>query len=138
MSTAHPSQRIDKWLWVARFFKTRSLAASAITTGKVLVDGQRVKPSRSIRPGDNLSISRGETRWNIQVKALSNQRRPASQASALFEETEASITERAHQAELQRAQALGRPRYIGRPDKHDRKELLRLKYAQSDPELSDQ
>ena len=79
--------RIDKWLWAARFFKTRSLAAEAVAGGKVALNGARPKPSRIIRRGDHLCIRRGAYEWSIIVKGTSNYRDPASDAAALYEET---------------------------------------------------
>ena len=105
MPEEQSSQRIDKWLWAARFFKTRGLAAAAVSGGKVHLDEQRIKPSRKIRPGDCLSIRRGDTQWCLQVKALNAQRRPASEAASLYLETEAGLAQRAQDAEQRRAQS---------------------------------
>jgi ribosome-associated heat shock protein Hsp15 len=96
------SIRLDIWLWAARFFKTRSLAKQAVETGKVEAGGQRAKPSRMVRVGDGLKISRGEEHFEIQVLALSEQRGPASVAQTLYAETEASRALR-EQARAQRA-----------------------------------
>lgn len=82
--------RIDKWLWAARFFRTRSLAAQAVDGGRVRVNGERVKPARDLRRGDELVIHIGELEWVIEVRALSTQRGPASVAQALYEEREQS------------------------------------------------
>ena len=79
--------RIDKWLWAARFFKTRSLAAEAVTGGKIDVNGTRAKPSRIMRLGDKLSIRRGLYEWTVVVKGLAKLRRPAPGAQLLYEET---------------------------------------------------
>src|SRR5687768_13958074 len=87
--------RLDKWLWAARFFKTRSLAAEAIGGGKVEISGTRPKPSRSVRPGDELTIRRGSYEWTVIVRGVARLRSPASEASALYEETEASRRKRA-------------------------------------------
>lgn len=84
------SQRLDKWLWAARFFKTRPLAVEAINGGKVQVDGQRVKPGRAIRPGTRLTIHKGELEWRIEVQGIAKQRRPAAEAMLLYTEDEAS------------------------------------------------
>ena len=131
MPEEQSSQRIDKWLWAARFFKTRGLAAAAVSGGKVHLDEQRIKPSRKIRPGDCLSIRRGDTQWCLQVKALNAQRRPASEAASLYLETEAGLAQRAQDAEQRRAQSPARTRRLGRPGKHDRKELIRWKQDQT-------
>ena len=90
--------RLDKWLWAARFFKTRSLAKAAIEGGKVHLDGQRVKVSKEISVGDTLHIRQGWDEKVVEVKALSGQRRGAEQAQLLYEETEASIKKREAEA----------------------------------------
>lgn len=94
--------RLDVWLWAARFFRTRSLAKQAVETGKVDVAGQRAKPSRSLRVGESLQVTRGEERFDIVVRGLSETRGPAPVAQALYEETAESKTRREEQR-LQRA-----------------------------------
>ncbi len=94
--------RLDVWLWAARFFRTRSLAKQAVETGKVDVAGQRAKPSRSLRVGESLQVTRGEERFDIVVRGLSEIRGPAPVAQALYEETAESKTRREEQR-LQRA-----------------------------------
>ncbi|WP_024868123.1 RNA-binding S4 domain-containing protein [Pseudoxanthomonas suwonensis] len=94
--------RLDVWLWAARFFRTRSLAKQAVETGKVDVAGQRAKPSRSLRVGESLQVTRGEERFDIVVRGLSETRGPAPVAQALYEETAGSKTRREEQR-LQRA-----------------------------------
>jgi len=120
------SIRIDKWLWAARFFKTRSLAADAVTGGKIDVNGARAKPSRIMRLGDKLSIRRGPYESTVVVKGLAKLRGPASEAQLLYEETEESIRRR----ELTSAQlTLERPPEFhspGRPSKKDRRAVLRF------------
>src|SRR6266568_8009783 len=86
--------RIDKWLWAARFFKTRSLAADAVTGGKIDVNGARAKPSRIMRLGDKLNIRRGPYEWTVVVKGLAKLRGPAPEAQLLYEETEESVRRR--------------------------------------------
>ena len=86
--------RVDKWLWAARFFKTRSLAAEAVSGGKIEINGERVKPSRVVRIGDKVGIRRGPYEWTIIVKATARLRRPVAQAQQLYEETEASRRKR--------------------------------------------
>ena len=118
--------RIDKWLWAARFFKTRSLAKTAIEGGKVLLAGQKVKVSREVAPGDMLRIRQGWDEREVKVIATSEQRRAAPIAQTLYEETEASIERRARAAEArQAAGTLARPSQ--RPGKHERKTLERLR-----------
>lgn len=94
--------RLDVWLWAARFFKTRSLARQAVDTGKVEVGGQRAKPSRTVRVGEALRVTRGEETFEIEVRGLSDTRGPAPVAQALYAESEASI-QRREQQRLQRA-----------------------------------
>lgn len=123
--------RIDKWLWAARFFKTRSLAKTAIEGGKVLLAGQKVKVSREVAPGDMLRIRQGWDEREVKVIATSEQRRAAPIAQTLYEETEASIERRARAAEARKAAGtLARPSQ--RPGKHQRKALERLR-KQFDP-----
>ena len=123
--------RIDKWLWAARFFKTRSLAKTAIEGCKVLLAGQKVKVSREVAPGDMLRIRQGWDEREVKVIATSEQRRAAPIAQTLYEETEASIERCARAAEArQAAGTLARPSQ--RPGKHERKALERLR-KQFDP-----
>jgi len=118
--------RIDKWLWAARFFKTRSLAKNAIEGGKVQLAGQRIKVSREIAVGDVLHIRKGWDEYDIVVRAISVQRRAAPIAQTLYEETEASMSRRARAAEARKAAgALARP--TQKPGKHERKALERLR-----------
>jgi ribosome-associated heat shock protein Hsp15 len=117
------SQRLDKWLWAARFFKTRPLAVEAINGGKVQVDGQRVKPGRGIRPGSRLVIHKGSLEWRIQVLALSRQRRPASEAAELYAEDEASRLKRQELVRERRETGGQAPALRGRPSKRDRRRL---------------
>ena len=119
-------QRLDKWLWAARFFKTRSLAAAAITGGKVQIDDQRTKPSQSIHPGTKLTIRRGPMQWDVVVRALAAQRRPAPEAALLYEETPASIARRAEEAERRKNENMQRTQGTGRPTKRARREWQRI------------
>lgn len=116
-------QRLDKWLWAARFFKTRPLAVEAINGGKVQVDGQRVKPGRSIRPGTRLTIHKGELEWCIEVQALSKQRRPAAEAALLYTEDEASRVKRQEQVRERREAGHAPAPERGRPTKRDRRRI---------------
>jgi ribosome-associated heat shock protein Hsp15 len=121
------SQRLDKWLWAARFFKTRNTAAAAISGGKVQCEHERVKPARRIRPGARLSIRRGPMLWEVVVVALANQRRPAKEAALLYTETEASIALREAEAKRRKQRSEQRQRGLGRPTKRERRQLQRLK-----------
>ena len=121
------SVRLDKWLWAARFFKTRALASAAISGGKVHVDGVRSKPARAIAVGDRLRITKGAYSFDIIVRALSEQRGPASVAQTLYSETEESKAQRLIQGEKHRLASLFAPRPNHRPGKHDRRQLLKHK-----------
>lgn len=120
------SQRLDKWLWVARFFKTRGLAARAVTGGKVQVNGQRAKPARRIREGERLTIRLGASEWEVRVQGLAGQRRPAREALLLYAESAESRSRRNSERERRReTEARGR-HGPGRPGKRERRELERL------------
>ena len=118
--------RIDKWLWAARFFKTRALASEAVDGGKVHVNGDRVKAARALKPGDRLEIRRGQEEFEVVVRVLSEQRGPASVAQDLYEETQASATKRQSVADERRALAAAMPRFEGRPDKRSRRALTKF------------
>ena len=118
--------RIDKWLWAARFFKTRAVAADAVETGKVQVNGARVKPAKALGAGDMLSIRLGPYTHVIEVLALSARRGPAPEAQKLYRETEESRAKRAALAlELKAQHQL--PEQKGRPTKRDRRDIERFK-----------
>jgi len=120
-------QRVDRWLWAARFFKTRSAAAAAVSGGKVEVDGARAKPSRRLRAGSRLRILRGVVEFHVHVRGLCEQRRPAREAETLYQETPESVAARtAEQARRAQAEQL-RSMRLGRPDKRARRERVRLK-----------
>ena len=121
------SQRLDKWLWVARFFKTRSLAAQAARGGKVQVNGERAKPARRIRKGERLTIRRGASEWEVVVQGLAGQRRPAREALLLYAESAESRSRRISEQERRRQAEARRPRGLGRPDKRDRRALEGLR-----------
>jgi len=121
--------RIDKWLWAARFFKTRGLSRQAIEGGKVQLRGRRVKPSKTIQLGDQLQIQRGEELFAIEITGLSSRRGPAEAAQRLYKESEESIlrrTERAEQLRLQRSQD-HLARNSRRPDKRQRRQIRQFK-----------
>ena len=118
--------RLDKWLWAARFYKTRALAGAAVSGGKVQLDGQRVKPSHRVSPGESYALWRGHERVEIVVTGLSARRGSASDAAALYAETEASVARRARESEQRRLAALSRPRSTARPDKKQRRQIRRF------------
>jgi ribosome-associated heat shock protein Hsp15 len=124
--------RVDKWLWAARFYKTRGLATEAVEGGKVHVNGGRVKASRPLKPGDRLRIRRGTEELEVVAVGLADQRGPAAAAQALYEETEASAAGRQAQAEQRRALAASAPRFEGRPDKKSRRVITRFKLRDPD------
>ncbi len=122
------AMRLDKWLWAARLYKTRSLAARAILGGKVHRNGQRTKPARPVAPGDRISLTRGEQELTIIVRALSDRRGPASAAAQLYEETPESRAQRERAAAEKRQAAAPGPTFPrGRPAKRDRRLLRQLK-----------
>ncbi|HKH94420.1 MAG TPA: RNA-binding S4 domain-containing protein [Gemmatimonadaceae bacterium] len=129
--TDHTTQaraRIDKWLWAARFFKTRSLAADAVTAGKVELNGEGVKPAKLLQPGDEVSVRLGPYLHVVQVRALSDRRGPATVAATLYEETAESLAARAKLAEqLRMAPAAFVYEEKGRPTKRDRREIDRFR-----------
>ena len=119
--------RVDKWLWAARFFKTRSIAKTAIEGGKVHLSGQRVKVSREICVGEKLVIKLGWDEREIIVKALSDKRGPASAALMLYAETDASIARREREAQARKSAGGAVARPTNKPGKHERKALERLR-----------
>jgi ribosome-associated heat shock protein Hsp15 len=121
------SMRLDKWLWAARFFKTRKLAVEAITGGKVHLNGKRVKPGREIRPGSKLEIHKGSFEWNITVEIIPKQRRPASETIHFYSESEESKQRRELLTEQQRRlRAITPHSEKGRPTKRDRRQIGRF------------
>lgn len=119
--------RLDKWLWAARFYKTRSLATAAVTAGEVRVARERAKPARVVRPGDEVQIRRGDDVINIVVRELSGVRGPASVAQRLYQETEESRRRRAEAAERRRLAREPALHIKGRPTKRDARVLRRLR-----------
>ncbi len=126
MSHEPAAMRLDKWLWVARFYKTRSLAVHAIENGRVRIAGQRVKPSRDVRPGDRLALRIGEHEWVLTVRALSMQRGPAAVAQALYEEDADSQARRQQQIEARKLAVAPGATPKGRPTKRDRRQIHRF------------
>ena len=120
------SVRIDKWLWAARFFKTRSMATDAVDSGKIRLNGDRVKPARGVKPGDRVEVDNGSTEWEVVVKELSDVRRAANFAQALYEETEGSVERRAKAAEDRRYFREPGADIKGRPTKRDRRLISRF------------
>ena len=119
--------RVDKWLWAARFYKTRSVAKTAIEGGKVHLDGQRVKVSREITVGERLAIKQGWDEKEIIVKALSDRRGPAPIARTLYEETSESVKRREREAQARKAAGGATARPTQKPGKHERKALEKLR-----------
>ncbi len=122
-SAARPRVRYDKWLWAARFFRTRSLAAQAIDAGQARLAGARVKPAHPVRVGDAVSLRRRGIVVEVVVTGLDDRRGSATEAAKLYQETAASVAAREEEA-LARRQALAmQPRFAGRPTKRDRRKL---------------
>ena len=121
------SIRLDKWLWAARFFKTRQLASEAIIGGKVHLNGRRTKPGKEVRIGSSLRIHKGSLEWNVVVNGLSRQRRPASEARTLFTETEESFVKRQQMTEEKRQlRTHGKSTPRARPSKRERRRIERF------------
>jgi ribosome-associated heat shock protein Hsp15 len=127
-----PKVRLDKWLWAARFFKTRSLAKQAIEGGKVHYDGARSRVSKEVGIGANLRIRRGEQEMTVEVSGLSAQRGPASEACKLYSETPESKAAREQHEAQRRAANAGIDHPAGRPDKRDRRMIHRFKNRNND------
>ena len=125
-SAPQPGVRIDVWLWAARVYKTRSLAKHAIETGKVEIAGQRAKASRAVHVGEAMTIVRGEDRFEIEVRGLSDTRGPATVAQALYEETEASKERRATERATRAAERAGYKAPETNPDTRARRLIRAL------------
>jgi ribosome-associated heat shock protein Hsp15 len=123
--------RLDKWLWHCRFYKTRSLATAAIAGGKVHLNAERVKPAHRIRVGDRLSLSLQGLVAEFEVLGLPQRRGPAAEAQGHYLETPDSTQRRGQLREQQRLAQVSRPRPEGRPDKRDRRRLMRLQRDQT-------
>ncbi len=115
--------RIDKWLWAARFFKTRAQATAAIHAGHVRLNGSTVKPARDVRSGDRLDLTVGELLWTIEVCGINEQRRPASEAQHLYSEHPESIARRTAAKEMQRMAPTPGSELRGRPTKKARRQI---------------
>lgn len=123
--TERQAQRVDRWLWAARFFKTRGLAQQAVRGGKVDLNGTRCKPARPIHAGDRLRISKGEEVFEVEILALAERRGPADEARSLYRESEESSRRREERREQRRLAA--EPSPGRRPDKRERRHLRALK-----------
>ncbi len=128
MKTGSPTAsvvRIDKWLWAARFFKTRAAAQQAVEGGKIKLNGERTKPAKDLKVGDQLVIHAGTAAWTIAVVRLSDKRGPATVARTLYEEDEDSRVQREERAALRRFAASPDQERSGRPTKRERRQLER-------------
>ena len=119
--------RLDKWLWAARLFKTRSLASDAVDGGKVKLNGAATKPAKEVKVDDRLNIRVGEQDWEVVVQGLNEQRRPAPEAQLLYQETPDSVQQRIKASELRKLAPAPAPDHRGRPTKRDRRELSRFR-----------
>ncbi len=129
-NAAQPTVRLDKWLWAARFYKTRSLAKAMIDGGKVHYNQQRVKPNKEVKVGDSIRLSQGNVQKEIIILGVTEKRGPAPDAQKLYKETEASITKREQIAEARKYGALSMPNPERRPTKKERRELIEFKSHQ--------
>lgn len=127
-----PDVRLDKWLWAARFYKTRALAREMIEGGKVHYNGQRSKPSKIVELNATLTLRQGNDERTVIIKAITEQRRPAAEAVAMYEETAESIAKREKMALARKMNALTMPHPDRRPDKKERRNLMKFKYGDSE------
>jgi ribosome-associated heat shock protein Hsp15 len=121
--------RLDKWLWAARFYKTRSIAREMIEGGKVHYNGQRSKPSKLVELNAELTLRQGNDERTVVIMDVSDQRRPASEAQQLYRETDASIEKREKMAQARKMNALTMPHPDRRPDKKERRDLMKFKLS---------
>lgn len=121
------TMRLDKWLWAARFFKTRPLAVAAVNGGKVQCNGERAKPGKGVRPGDRLIVRKEAYEWTIDIVALSGRRLSADLAQKLYLETAESVAARELRHASLEADRAAQPRSEGRPNKRQRRQLLAAK-----------
>ena len=124
--------RLDKWLWAARFYKTRAVAREMIEGGKVHYNGQRSKPSKVVELNAQLTLRQGNDERTVVVKGITEQRRPATEAVSLYEEPAESIEKREKVALARKLNALTMPHPDRRPDKKERRDLMRFKYGDSE------
>ena len=126
MSDADTRVRIDKWLWAARFYKTRSLSADAVEGGKAQLNGERVKPAKVLKVGDTLNIRNGHFAWEITVLALSERRGSAPEAAKLYSESDQSKKEREEKSALLKVERQSNPFPGGRPTKKARRQIIKF------------
>ncbi len=127
MSSPQDNVRLDKWLWAARFYKTRSIARTMIDGGKVHYNGQRSKPSKVVEVGATITLRQGHLQKQVVIEKISDQRRGAPEAQTLYQETQASIEQREEQA-LQRKMMAHNPSPERRPDKKQRRDIIKFKH----------
>ncbi len=127
MTMASDRVRLDKWLWAARFFKTRQIASEAINGGKVHLNGQRTKPGKEVKVGSRLSIHTPAAEYEVEVRVLAEKRRPASEARTFYEETPESVSRREKLEAAKRLERLANPRPVhGKLNKKDRRLIHRF------------
>ncbi|MEI7179447.1 ribosome-associated heat shock protein Hsp15 [Pectobacterium carotovorum] len=126
---ADDAVRLDKWLWAARFYKTRAMAREMIDGGKVHYNGQRGKPSKQVELNAEIKLRQGNDERTVVILAVSGQRRSATEAQALYQETAASIEKREKLAQARKMNALTMPHPDRRPDKKERRDLIKFKYS---------
>lgn len=119
--------RLDKWLWCTRFYKTRSISTAALKTGKVMINGDRAKPSKIVKPGDMLNIRKGPYLYAITVLSIAKSRKSSIDASLLYEESPESIKQRELLASQLKAEAAMSPSSKGRPSKKDRRSIIKFR-----------
>ncbi|WP_312773563.1 ribosome-associated heat shock protein Hsp15 [Atlantibacter hermannii] len=130
MKEKTPSEvRLDKWLWAARFYKTRAIAREMIEGGKVHYNGQRTRPSKNVELEAEIVLRQGNDQRTVIVKGITDQRRPASEAVLLYEETAQSVENRERLALARKMNALTMPHPERRPDKKERRDLMKFKYG---------
>ena len=127
MSTDDTRVRLDKWLWAARFYKTRAMATAAVSGGKIDLNGERSKPAKAVKAGDRMGLRIGAYEWDITIVALSDRRGPATEAQKLYAETQQSQEARQAKAELLKAERQSVPIYArGRPTKKGRRHIIKF------------
>lgn len=132
-ATLEGSQRVDRWVWAARFFKTRSAARTAVRAGKVAVNGARAKPARQVRVGDRVTLQCPAGRFAVDVEALNEHRRPAPEARTLYTETAESAEARRQEAEARRQRRAAVVFDDARPDRRERRAAIRFRRRQGGP-----